>query len=226
MFRGIFDDDTFIDDFLDLIGDLVSGVNETKGKIQKRVKEIKDAYDSPSRHEHSHKYEMEKTYKDGDLVESREKEWEDGELVKDEHYSKDGVEGRKKCTGSVCSGHCSDTKKLDNGDVEYTIELDGDVDTTDEPKCKEKESLRKCVKQLCDDAEKDHEEISELKRQVGFLRDELIGNDTKWAHREADLLETIERLEGELKEKDKLISAFQHLTDAVHSYDGCQKLNQ
>ena len=225
MLRGIFDDDTFIDDFFDLVGDIFEGVNDTKKRVLKKIEKFNDSNDEPKEHEHSHSYRNEKKYVDGELVESDEVEWKDGKKVKDEHYSKclDGKKDENKCI--------SDGKeRTDDDDVEYTIEFD---EEENDGKCrcsdslkKKNETLRACVNQLCDDAEKDHKMIEELKRQNDMLRDELKVNDNKCGQRVADLLATIEDLENKIKEKDKLIDAFQHLTNAVHSYDGSQKLNQ
>lgn len=197
MFRGFFGDDSFIDEFFEMVGDLFDGFNEAKERVEKRVKELKEAQDEPRRHEHSHSYKEEKTYVDDELVDSKREERMDGKVVKSEHYSKDGVEGRNNNTKRVCG--CG--SKGCNDDVEYTIEFD-------EPQQEETskvKALRKCVNQLCDDAEKDHKKIADLNARISdlemenaSLRLELDGTNNNWRRREAELLEHIASLEDEI----------------------------
>lgn len=197
MFRGILDE-SFIGDFFDVVDDLFEGFNEAKGRLEKKVKELKETQDEPNRHEHSHSYTEEKTYVDDELVDSKREERKDGKVVKSEHYCKDGVEGRKEDTKRVCGCGSKDC----NSDVEYTIEFD--EPEAEEPNPNKIDALRKCVNELCKDAEKDHKKIANLNSRISdlevenaSLRAEIEDTNNKWKRRESQLLEHIEMLESE-----------------------------
>lgn len=215
MFKGIFDD-SFMDEvkgFIDYLGDVFEGFDDVFGDTDKNEDCQTKRNGEPESHEHSHTYCKEETRVNGELVEQREEEWQDGEKVKDEHYTKE----------LGCGQHCkcTNTERKTNGDVEYTIEFDDEdaADTPDERAESKSDVLRKCVNSLCEDAKKDHDKISELEMENNMLRDELNNVELKHKQHVADLLEEIDKLTSELKEKEELISAFSHLTDAVHKYD-------
>ena len=197
MFRGMFDE-SFIGDFFDVVDDLFEGFNEAKGRLEKRVKEFKESQGEPNRHEHSHSYTEEKTYVDDELVDSKREERKDGKVVKSEHYCKDAVEGRNEDTKRVCGRGSKDC----NNDVEYTIEFD--EPDAEEPNPNRVDALRKCVNQLCKDAENDHKKIANLNSRISdlevenaSLRAEIEDTNNNWKRRESQLLEHIERLESE-----------------------------
>ena len=222
MFRGIFDD-SFMDEvkgFIDYLDDIFEGFSDLVEKPKEKVERQTKSNGDPESHEHSHTYRKEETRVDGELVEQREEEWKDGEKVKDEHYSKE----------LGCGQHCkcSNTERKTNGDVEYTIEFDDEdaADTPDERAESKSDVLRRCVNSLCEGAEKDHKKIAELEQENSMLRIQLSDSDKKFIQRESDLLSEIATLQGEIQKRDDLIGAFQHLTDAVKSYEDSKNLRQ
>ena len=204
MFRGIFGDESFIDEFFDTVGDLFEGFNEAKERVEKRVKELKETYGDEKQNGHSHSYTEEKTYVDDELVDSKREERKDGKVVKSEHYCKDEVEGRNEGTKRVCGCGSKDC----NNDVEYTIEFD--EPEAEEPNPNRVDALRKCVNQLCKDAETDHKKIANLNSRISdlevenaSLRSEIEDTNNNWKRRESQLLEHIERLESEIHAPSK-----------------------
>ena len=224
MFRGFFDD-SFMDEvkgFIDYLEDIFEGfsdlVENPNGKAECQTKPNGD----PESHEHSHTYRKEETRVDGELVEQREEEWKDGEKVKDEHYTK-CLDGKKDEKKKICG--CGDNG-CKREDVEYTIEFDDEdaADAPDERAESKSDVLRKCVNSLCEGAEKDHKRIAELEQENSMLRIQLSDSDKKFRQREADLLSEISELQEQIKRKDDLIGAFQHLTDAVKTHENCKNV--
>ena len=99
-----------------------------------------------------------------------EEEWKNGECVKDEHYRSD------KALGCTCDKKCDDKSESCNKpkiEVEYNVEIDDAEELQKEnERLKDKvSSLRKCVKSLSCDAEKDHKKIKELENKNKTLKE-------------------------------------------------------
>lgn len=204
MFRTIFgEDESFIEDFIEFLDGVVRRNILADKKEEEKKCDGKCCGDAKE-HEHTHYYRNEEKRVDGELVEKREEEWKDGKCLKNEAY-------RKEDTPKISRGHCSEPKNKTDGGVEYTIELDDNVDVED-PRIdgyrKKNELLRNSVNQLCSDAEEDHKKLRALSQENAILRSEI--DELKKSHRQSEetLLEHIDKIEKELAEKTKIVDVF------------------
>lgn len=135
-------------------------------------KKVIDEIDGMFKGKDNYSYYKSERRVDGELVSKDEEEWKNGECVKDEHYRSDKALGCS-CT---CDKKCDDKSESCNKpkiEVEYNVEVDDAEELQKEnERLKDKvSSLRKCVKSLSCDAEKDHKKIKELENKNKTLKE-------------------------------------------------------
>lgn len=151
-----------VEEFIDYLDEFIPDENEKKAcdNVKKNENDEEDFS--------SYTCSKKDVYVNGEKVSHDEDVWKDGKHIKDEHYRKDS---------SVCGGEnvkpigsCEINGKSQkrNDTIEYQVEFD-DNDELNELK-KKNESLRKCVNQLCADAESSNKKIAKLEEENVNLR--------------------------------------------------------